>query len=82
MSDLNRKNKNELRKQKIRKEIQKLKVFKQKCKAKLTVQSLKAMKGFENLSDEMAEKVIEQLRELGAIIIKQLNREKKIKSYE
>lgn len=77
MSDLKRKN--ELRKAKIKEELAKLKAFKAKCKQKLTVARFKTMKGFEHLTDEVAEKVLDQLREYTRIILTQMNRLNKLK---
>ncbi len=77
MSDL--KKRSELRKKKIKEELAKLKAFKAKCKQKLTVARLKTMKGFENLSDEMAERVIQQLQEYAQIVLRQMNRLNQLK---
>lgn len=76
MSDL--REKNELRRVKIREELAKLKAFKAKCKKKLTVAKLKTMKGFEHLTDEIAKQTIEQLEEYARIIIQQMNRLSKL----
>lgn len=70
----NIKKRNEIRKIKIKEELAKLKAFKSKCKQKLTVGRLKAMKGFENVSDEIAQQIINQLEEYTKIIITQMNR--------
>ncbi len=80
MDDLNSKNKSELRKQKIKKELEKLKAFKSKCKTKLTIGRLKAMKGFEHISDELAKQIISQLEEYTKIVLTQMNRLSIIKS--
>jgi len=72
MIDLNKKN--ELKKSRIKEELSKLKGFKAKCKRKLTIARLKTMKGFENLTDELAEQTIKQLEEYAKIVLAQMNR--------
>lgn len=69
-----RKEKKEIRKQRIKKEIEKLKTLKAKYQRQLTVSRLKAIRGFENLSDEMAEQLIESLEEYAKIVLRQINR--------
>lgn len=72
MNDL--KKRNELRKIRIKKELAKLKAFKARCKQRLTIPRLKTMKGFEHLTDELAEQTIRQLEEYARIVITQMNR--------
>jgi len=68
------KKENELRKSSIKEKLSKLKAFKNQCKRKLTVARLKSMKGFENLTDEVAEQIIKQLEEYAGIVLTQMNR--------
>ena len=72
MNDL--KKRNELRKTRIKTELAKVKAFKAKCKQKLTAARLKTMKGFEHLTDEIAEQTIRQLEEYANIVLMQMNR--------
>ena len=58
----------------------KLKKLKAKYGCKMTVAKLKAMKGFENLTDNVAQEVIEQLEEYATIVLKQLSRLKILKA--
>lgn len=81
MNNLRKSSKNE-RTQRIKDELTKLKAFKAKCSQRMTVATLKGMKGFEDLSDELAEKVISQLEEYARIIIRQMNRLTGIKNNE
>lgn len=57
----------------IKKEVEKLKQLKAKANQKMSVARLKTMKGFEYLSDEVAEEVLEQLREYARIVLLYLN---------
>lgn len=58
----------------IKNELEKLKQWKTKYGNKMTGATLKAMKGFENLTEEMASEIVEQLEEYASIILKQINR--------
>ena len=64
----------------IKSEVAKLKKLKAKYGCKMTVSKLKAMEGFENLTDEVAQEVIEQLEEYATIVLKQLSRLKMLKA--
>lgn len=64
----------------IKVELEKLKQWKAKYRKKLTCTTLKAMRGFENLTDEMASEIVEQLEEYASIILKQINRLNAIKN--
>lgn len=64
----------------IKVELEKLKKWKAKYGKKLTGTTLKAMRGFENLTDELADEIVEQLEEYASIILKQLNRLNAIKN--
>lgn len=68
--------KNLSRKQKIKSELDKIKQFKQRVKQKMTPDRLRTFKGFEKVSDEVAVGIIESLRELSSIVLKQLNRKR------
>lgn len=57
----------------IKKEVEKLKQLKAKANQKMSVARLKTMKGFEHLSNELAEEVLEQLREYARIVLLYLN---------
>ena len=57
----------------IKKEVEKLKQLKAKANQKMSVARLKTMKGFEHLSNEVAEEVLEQLREYARIVLLYLN---------
>ena len=63
----------------IKSEVAKLKKLKAKCGSKMTVAKLKAKEGFENLTDEVAQEIIEQLEEYATIVLKQLSRLKILK---
>ena len=58
----------------IKAELEKLKLWKAKYGKKMTGATLKAMRGFEKLSDELANEIVEQLEEYATIILKQINR--------
>jgi len=58
----------------IAEELAKLKAFKSKYRRKMTVARLKTMKGFEHISDELAEQIIKQLEEYASIVLTQMNR--------
>jgi uracil DNA glycosylase len=60
----------------LKQKIKKIKVLNGTLKQKMTVSRLKAMKGFEHLTDEVAKEVIDQLQEMVSIICGQLNRTK------
>jgi len=64
----------------IKNEVSKLKKLKAKCSGKMTIVKLKTMGGFENLTDEIAQEVIEQLEEYATVVLKQLNRLKMLKT--
>jgi hypothetical protein len=64
----------------IKSEVSKLKKLKAKCGTKMTIVKLKTMGGFENLTDEIAQEVIEQLEEYATVVLKQLNRLKMLKT--
>ena len=66
----------------IKNELAKLKKLKAKCGTKMTVAKLKAKEGFENLTDEVAQEIIEQLEEYATIVLKQLSRLKILKSID
>ena len=63
----------------IKSEVAKLKKLKAKCGSKMTVAKLKTKAGFENLTDEVAQEIIEQLEEYATIVLKQLSRLKILK---
>lgn len=63
----------------VKVELEKLKRWKVKYGKKMTGATLKAMRGFENLTDEMASEIVEQLEEYASIILKQINRLNAIK---
>lgn len=63
----------------IKAELEKLKTWKSKYGKKMTGATLKAMSGFEKLSDELANEIVEQLEEYATIILKQINRLNKLK---
>ena len=58
----------------IKNEVSKLKKLKAKYNCKITVAKLKAMEGFENITDDVATQIIEQIDEYATIVLKQLNR--------
>lgn len=60
--------------EKLNKSIARIKALKAKASGKLTIARLKQMKGFENISNEMAQKTIESMTELASILLKQINR--------
>lgn len=66
----------------IKSEVAKLKKLKANCGSKMTVAKLKAKEGFENLTDEVAQEIIEQLEEYATIVLKQLSRLKILKSID
>jgi len=70
---MNRKN-GKVNAEALKQRIIKIKTLKGGLKQKMTVSRLKAMKGFENITDETARKVIDQLQEMVSIICRQLNR--------
>lgn len=47
-----------------------------KCDEKLTVEKLKMFKGFEEISDELASEIIDQLKEFCLIILESNNTSK------
>lgn len=57
----------------IKNEVEKLKQLKAKASQNMTAARLKTLKGFEQLSDEIAEEVLEQLREYAQIVLLYLN---------
>ncbi len=63
----------------IKSEVSKLKKLKAKCGSKMTIAKLKTKEGFENLTDEVAQEIIEQLEEYATIVLKQLSRLKLLK---
>ncbi|MBK7128235.1 MAG: hypothetical protein IPM74_12590 [Crocinitomicaceae bacterium] len=63
----------------IKVELEKLKQWKAKYGKKMIGTTLKAMRGFEKLSDELANEIVEQLEEYATIILKQINRLNKLK---
>jgi len=63
----------------IKSELAKLKKLKAKYGSKMTVAKLKTKEGFENLTDEVAQEIIEQLEEYATIVLKQLSRLKILK---
>ena len=67
------------RKIRIKEELQRIKKLRTMIKVKMTVGHLKAMKGFENLTDEMAQRVINQLEEYTMIVLGQINRLNRLK---
>lgn len=67
------------RKIRIKDELQRIKKLRTTIKVKMTVGHLKAMKGFEHLSDEIAERVIKQLEEYTMIVLGQINRSNGLK---
>ena len=60
--------------QKLKNSIARIKALKAKARQKMTVARLKQMKGFENVSNEMAQKIIDSLTELASVILLQINR--------
>lgn len=65
---------NEVTREKLNKSIAQIKALKAKASNKMTIARLKQMKGFENISNEMAQKTIESITELASILLKQINR--------
>jgi len=65
--------------QDIHQELQKLKDFRKSTTQKLTAETLKFYKGFEGMSPEKRQQVVETLREYARIVLTQLNRLVKIK---
>ncbi len=63
----------------IRDELAKIKSFKKRTAEKLTAERLNLYKGFENMSLERRQQVLETLEEYARIVILQLNRLVKIK---
>lgn len=58
----------------IRNELLKLKTFRKKTHEKLNAERLKTFKGFENLSLEKRQQILETLQEYANIVVRQLNR--------
>ena len=58
----------------ISNEIEKLKQLKKRIGQKMTVARLKAMKGFEALSDEAATELLQQMEEYVTIVLMQMSR--------
>lgn len=58
----------------IRKELNKIKGFKKVAAQKLTAESLSSFKGFEHLSIERRQQLLDAMREFATIAILQLNR--------
>lgn len=71
--------KKETRNEKINKIIGRVKKLTTQSKRQLTIDRLKTMKGFEHISDELASQLIDSMKELAAIILKQTNRLNTIK---
>lgn len=69
-----KKNEKETRKRRIKEKIKKLKELRSKYGRKMTVTRLRAMKGFEKISDEKAKEVLEQLEEYARVALMQINR--------
>lgn len=65
--------------QEIHRELQKLKAFRKSTTQKLTAETLKLYKGFEGMSLEKRQQVVETLKEYARIVLTQLNRLVKIK---
>lgn len=61
-------------KEHIKRELQKLKELKKRLGVKFTAAGLMQMKGFENLKQEVAQKLVDELKEYVQIVLKQLNR--------
>ena len=59
---------------KLKNSIARIKALKAKASNKMTIARLKQMKGFEDISNEMAQKTIESMNELASILLKQMNR--------
>lgn len=64
----------------IKEKIKKLRALKTKYGQKMTIVKLKAMKGFENISDERAKEILIQLEEYVSIVLRQKNRLQLIKT--
>lgn len=58
----------------IRKELSKIKGFKKKVAQKMTAESLATFKGFEHLTIEKRQQLIDAMREFATIAVLQLNR--------
>lgn len=58
----------------VRDELNKIKALRKRTSEKLTAESLKLIKGFENMSNESRQQVLETLEEYARIVILQLNR--------
>ncbi len=58
----------------IRKELNRIKGLRKQTAQKLTAETLKLYKGFENLSTEKREQLLEAMREFATIAVRQLNR--------
>lgn len=74
MSDLRKKKAKATGKKNIKDELAKLRTLKAKYSRKMTVARIKAMKGFEDISDELARQIIKQLEEYAGIVLTQMNR--------
>lgn len=74
MKDLKKKRKSETLQEEIKQKLERLKAYKSRFSKKLTIASLKAMRGFEHLSDEKAKEIIQQLEEYASIVLVQMNR--------
>ncbi len=58
----------------IRKELNRIKGLRKKTAQKLTAESLQLYKGFENLTTEKRQQLLDAMREFATIAVKQLNR--------
>ncbi len=58
----------------IRKELTKIKGLRKQTAQKLTAESLKLYKGFEHLSTEKRQQLLDTMREFASIAVRQLNR--------
>ncbi len=58
----------------IQNELEKLKQLKKRIGKKMSVTGLKAMRGFETLSDETAAEVLKQMEEYVMIVLNQMSR--------
>lgn len=64
----------EKRKEQLKQQLKRIRNVYGRVNDKLTVARLKTMKGFEHLSDQVAQEMLTQLEELATIVLKQLNR--------
>jgi hypothetical protein len=58
----------------IRKELNKIKGLRKQTAQKLTAETLKLYKGFEHLSSEKRQQLLDAMREFATIAVRQLNR--------